>query len=214
MQWERSRGVAGRAKTAAASHQVTDWTNSILRSNNIALVALGERTVALVMLFCVQYHISNPKKCPIFLLHACWTIAALWLCLSGETVQTYLLCPRCKNYIKFTVMSLTQSQLALELTWTKIQVQAKISTQVWQATMIFFYQFLSRHFLSSCKRRLPSPESIIGKCHTYTFSSKDGSSVKYGWKQFEKQHKKSLILSFTCVNMLLAFLQVEESFLT
>lgn len=92
MQWERSRGVAGQAETAALSHRVTDWTNSNLCSNNIALVARGERTMAFVMLFCDLYHISDLKKCPTFLLPAYSTIAMHWLCLSVETVQTYSLC--------------------------------------------------------------------------------------------------------------------------
>lgn len=41
MQWERSGGAAGQAKAAVASRRVTDWTNSILSSNNTASVALG-----------------------------------------------------------------------------------------------------------------------------------------------------------------------------
>lgn len=54
MQRRRSRGVAARAHAAAAAHQVTDWANSILRCNNIALAARGEPAVAMVMLFCLQ----------------------------------------------------------------------------------------------------------------------------------------------------------------
>lgn len=84
MQWERSRGAAGRAKTAAASHRVTDWTNSILCSNNTASVALGAgacSTLALVMLFCVRYHISNLKNFSV--LFSCSMPAELLL-LSGS----------------------------------------------------------------------------------------------------------------------------------
>lgn len=69
MQWERRSGVAGRAKTAAASHQETDWAHSILRNNHIMLGS--EHGIGNIIL--CQYPISDLKKWPTFFLWAHWS---------------------------------------------------------------------------------------------------------------------------------------------
>lgn len=95
MQWERSRGTAGWAKTAAASHRMTDWIYSILHSNNTASAALGVcRTVAFVMLFCVQDHITNLKNSSALFSYSMHVELLLhFSSVSSESVLKCLLCP-------------------------------------------------------------------------------------------------------------------------